>query len=71
MAEFDPFLATHIEKFGNSGSGYTSYLSKTTCDELIHMMANKVRKSIIEELTEAGYFSLSVDSTPDNSHIDQ
>jgi hypothetical protein len=35
------------------------------------MMANKVRKSIIEELTEAGYFSLSVDSTPDNSHIDQ
>ena len=71
VAEFDPFLATHIEKFGNSGSGYTSYLSKTTCDELIHMMANKVRKSIIEELTEAGYFSLSVDSTPDNSHIDQ
>lgn len=71
VAKFDPFLASHIEKYGSSGSGKTSYLSKTTCDELIHVMATKVRQSILDEIRVAGYFSLSVDSTPDKSHIDQ
>ena len=28
-------------------------------------------ESIIEEVKQAGYFSLSVDSTPDLSHVDQ
>ncbi|KAF2905479.1 hypothetical protein ILUMI_00699 [Ignelater luminosus] len=31
LAEFDHFLASHIERFGNQGS--TSYLSKTVCDD--------------------------------------
>lgn len=34
-------------------------------------MAEKVRKSILDDLKKAGYFSLSVDSTPDLAHIDQ
>lgn len=71
VAQFDPFLKNHIDKYGNCGSGNTSYLSKTTCDELIHLMAIKVRKSIFEDVIAAGYFSVSVDSTPDVSHIDQ
>ncbi|XP_018374687.1 PREDICTED: zinc finger MYM-type protein 1-like, partial [Trachymyrmex cornetzi] len=29
IAEFDPFLADHISRFGNKGIGSTSYLSKT------------------------------------------
>lgn len=29
LAEFDRFLASHIERFGNQGKGSTSYLSKT------------------------------------------
>jgi hypothetical protein len=71
IAKFDPFLASHIQKFGNKGSGVTSYLSKTICDEFIPIMAHKVRDSILDDLRTAGYFSLSVDSTPDRSHIDQ
>ena len=35
------------------------------------MMAYKVRESILDDLKTAGYFSLSVDSTADRSHIDQ
>ncbi|CAM1326808.1 Uncharacterised protein r2_g3576 [Pycnogonum litorale] len=71
IALFDPFLANHIELYGNRGSGTSSYLSKRICDEIIQLMANKVRKSILDDLRKAGYFSLSVDSTPDLSHVDQ
>lgn len=71
ISQFDPFLAGHIAKYGNSGKGNPSYLSKTICDELIQLMAQKIHEAIIEEVKSSGYFSLSVDSTPDLSHIDQ
>jgi hypothetical protein len=71
VAEFDPFLARHIGEYGNKGRGKPSYLSKTICDEIIHLMARKVRQFVLDELAVAGYFSISVDSTPDNSHVDQ
>ena len=71
ISKFDPFLANHIKEFGNKGSGVTSYLSKIICDEFFQMVAYKVRQSILANLKTAGYFSLSVDSTPDRSHIDQ
>jgi len=45
IAEFDPFLKQHIEKYGNSGSGgRATYLSKTTVEELITILASKVQK---------------------------
>ncbi|XP_038649470.1 LOW QUALITY PROTEIN: zinc finger MYM-type protein 1-like [Scyliorhinus canicula] len=72
ISQFDPFLAGHISKYGNSGKGILpSYLSKTTCEELIQLMAQKVHALIVDEVKSSGYFSLSVDSTPDLSHIDQ
>jgi hypothetical protein len=71
IAEYDEFLRKHIEKHGNKGSGHTSYLSKTTADELVHLMARKVISTICEEIQRAKYFSVSVDSTPDISHVDQ
>ena len=71
IAKFDSFLATHIAKYGNPGKGNTSYLSKNICEELISEMSNELRFEILEEVKQAGYFSLSVDSTPDISHVDQ
>lgn len=71
LAEFDPFLASHIERFGNQGSGSTSYLSKTVCDEFILLMGHKVLKQIGDEIRRAKYFSLIIDSTPDIAHVDQ
>ncbi|XP_054082569.1 zinc finger MYM-type protein 1-like [Zeugodacus cucurbitae] len=71
LAEFDPFLASHIERFGNQGSGSTSYLSKTVCDEFILLMGHKVSKQIGDEIRRAKYFSLIIDSTPDIAHVDQ
>lgn len=53
LAEFDPFLASHIGRFGNQGSGSTSYLSKTVCDEFILLMGDKVLKQIGDEIRSA------------------
>lgn len=71
LAEFNPFLARHIERFGNQGSGSTSHLSKTICDEFILLMGDKVLKQIRDEIKKVKYFSLIIDSTPDIAHIDQ
>jgi len=71
LAQFDPFLAGHIEKYGQKGRGNVSYLSSTICDEFIDVMGEKTRQTIAEEIREAKYFSVVVDSTPDLSHVDQ
>ena len=71
IAKFDPFLASHIARFGNKGKGTVSYLSKNICEEIIGEMGHQLHLKIIEEVKLARYFSLSVDSTPDLSHVDQ
>jgi len=71
IAEFDPFLSQHIEKFGNSGKGTVNYLSSSTVNELIQMIAEAVMSIIVQELSRSKYYSISVDSTPDLSHTDQ
>lgn len=71
LAEYDPFLAQHIQKYANQGSGHTNYLSSTTCEELVSIIGKSVLDNIVARVKEAKYFSVSVDSTPDISHIDQ
>ena len=71
LAEFDCFLKTHLENYKNCGKGKVNYLSNTTFDEFIGLMASHVRDTIINDIKEAKYFSLIVDSTPDVSHVDQ
>jgi len=71
IAEYDTLLHSHIEKFGNKGRGHTSYLSANIADELIHLIAEKVRSTIIYEIRLSKYYALIIDSTPDVSHVDQ
>nr|XP_047122894.1 zinc finger MYM-type protein 1-like [Hydra vulgaris] len=71
IAQFDPFLAQHIEKFGNKGKGSTSYLSFNIYEQFISIMADNVIQQMVKEIKEAKYFSISIDSTPDISHVDQ
>ncbi|KAL4143340.1 hypothetical protein QTP88_005681 [Uroleucon formosanum] len=65
ISEFDPFLAQHINKFGNAGRGSTPYLSSTVFEEVISIMAEKVNKYSVDEIKRRKYFSIIVDSTPD------
>ena len=50
ISQFDPCLACQISKYGNSGKGNPSYLSKTTCEELIQLMAQTVHAFIVDEV---------------------
>ena len=40
-------------------------------EEIIEIMGNQVLAVIVKELQQSKYISLSIDSTPDISHIDQ
>ncbi|XP_050508056.1 zinc finger MYM-type protein 1-like [Diabrotica virgifera virgifera] len=71
IAEFDPFLKAHIEKYGKAGKGKQSYLSSTICEELIEIMAKTVIDTILNDAKKSKYYSIIVDSTPDVTHIDQ
>ncbi|XP_065645338.1 uncharacterized protein LOC136075828 [Hydra vulgaris] len=71
LAEYDNFLKQHIENHANRGSGHTNYLSSTICEELIEIMGNNVLNEIISCIKLSKYFSISLDSTPDEGHIDQ
>ena len=57
LSKYDQFLARHLDKYGNKGSGSTSYLSHSICDELIIIMADKVMQAIVAEVQESKYFS--------------
>ena len=63
-SQIDPFLAEHIKIYGQKGRGSISYLSSKICEEFIDMMGEKTRQVISEELRDAEYFSVIVDSTP-------
>ena len=61
---------TH-QSHASKGKGHISYLSKTTIEELIQLLSGVVFKYIIRELKHYKCFSITVDSTPDITHIDQ
>ena len=50
VAKFDSFLLAHINRSGNSRSENSSYLSKTICEEMIQLMAKKVKESFMADL---------------------
>ncbi|XP_059156041.1 zinc finger MYM-type protein 1-like [Physella acuta] len=71
LSQYDTFLAEHMRIHANKGRGHTSYISSTICEEMIELMGQKVLSVIVDEIKTAKYFSISVDSTPDVSHVDQ
>ena len=71
VSHFDPFLAQHLGEHGNPGKGRLSYLSSTICDEFITILARSIHDKIVAELQTAKHYSVSVDSTPGITHIDQ
>lgn len=71
LAEYDDFLSQHIQKHANLGSGHTNYLSSVICEELVEIMGTSVLNEITSRIKESRYYSISLDSTPDESHVDQ
>jgi hypothetical protein len=71
IAEYDDFLKHHILKHANRGSGHTNYLSSTICEEFVQLMGKRVLFEITSRIKESRYYSISLDSTPDEGHVDQ
>ena len=70
IAEFDPFLAKHVEEFGNHGRGNPSYLSSTIYEEVIQIMAKKVMEHTVAEVAPLFLCVRGLDSIP-HPRVDQ
>ena len=70
-AQVVQFLARHLKDYGNAGRGKQSYISSTIVEELIELMAKNVRAVTRVRAEGLNIPSVSVDSTPDLSHVDQ
>lgn len=64
-------LCRGINAHANQGRGHKSYLSKTTCEEFINLIGSSILDHIIGEVKKYKYYSVSLDSTPDISNVDQ
>ena len=62
---FDPILEEHIRKFGNKGSGSTSYIPKTIYEEFIQLLVQQISDITVQEIKSAKFDAIMVDSTPD------
>ena len=71
LAEYNTLLAEHIQKRVSKGKGHVSYFSSTVCEKFIDVIALKVLDIIISEIKQAMYYSVSVDSTPHISNVNQ
>lgn len=70
LAEYNDSLEQHIQNYANHGSGHTNYLF-SICEELVRLMSNRVLNEIISCIRLLKYYSVSLDSTTDEGHIDQ
>ena len=71
LAQYDDFLKQHIQKHANLGSGHTNYLSSTICEELVLFIETRVLDDIVSRIKCSRYYSVTLDSTPDEGHVDQ
>ena len=67
MAEYDEFLAEVISLPGRA----TKYLSAKIQNELIHLLANTVSSTLVENFNSTPFWSIILDSTSDITRVDQ
>ena len=67
LAKYDTVLAEHLA----SSRGNEKYISPKIQNDFIAALAKQTQEAILNEIQEARYFTILLDSTRDISHIDQ
>lgn len=70
ISKFDTVMSEHLLRI-KDGSTRQHYLGKDTQNEIIHLLANKIKQNILTMVRDCKYYSIIVDCTPDISHIEQ
>nr|XP_047129436.1 zinc finger MYM-type protein 1-like [Hydra vulgaris]XP_047129437.1 zinc finger MYM-type protein 1-like [Hydra vulgaris] len=70
LGNYDPIMSKHIQQITTSKI-HTTYLGKTIQNEIVELLANKIKNDILAKLERAKYYSLILDCTPDISHMEQ
>lgn len=68
LSKYDPVLQNLLE---NKKKNSVTYLSPTIQNEIINILGNAVKKSVLKKIKSAPFFSIIVDTTQDISKIDQ
>lgn len=59
ISEFDPILAAHLHLASTErGQGKVSYLSPGIQNEFIALLADKVKPTLIDEITDGKYYAV-------------
>ena len=70
LATFDPIMKEHVRRI-RSAEIHFYYAGKNIQNEIIELLASKVKFNILADAKSAKYFSIIVDCTPDASHVEQ
>lgn len=70
LGNFDTVLRQHLHKAALNPKT-PSYLSHDIQNEFINLMANAVKKSIIQDIKAAKYYGMMFDTTPDMAHREE
>ena len=70
QAKFNAALNEHINSFINKNN-CKLFLNHTFQNEIIFALAWKVKKTVIDKIKRAKYYSIILDCTSDISHLEQ
>lgn len=71
ISRFDPTLREHLHQTMNKTAAKNHYLSKRIQNEFIELMANHVKKKIVNKVLKSKYYSIILDCTRDIARIEQ